>query len=90
MTSRGELLQERDNLVRALTIQSTRRLIEEEKRGLGHQLDADSQSLSLLDSKTSTRNTNQSVFDIVQLQEIDNLVDVGEFLGATRRSGLSQ
>jgi hypothetical protein len=90
LTSRGELLQERDNLVRALTIQSTRRLIEEEKRGLGHQLDADSQSLSLLDSKTSTRNTNQSVFDIVQLQEIDNLVDVSEFLGSTRRSWLSQ
>jgi hypothetical protein len=90
LTSRGELLQERDNLVRALTIQSTRRLIEEEKRGLGHQLDADSQSLSLLDSKTSTRNTNQSVFDIVQLQEIDNLVDISEFLGSTRRSWLSQ
>jgi hypothetical protein len=90
LTGSSELLQERNDLVRALTIQPTRWLVEEEKRRLGHQLDTDRQSLSLLDSETSAWNTDQSILDIVQLQEVDNLVDIGEFLGSTRRSRLSQ
>jgi hypothetical protein len=63
---------------------------EDEDRRFGNQLDTDSHTLALLDRKTCTNSSYQSMFQIVQLQKVDYGVYISRLLLASGIATLSK
>jgi hypothetical protein len=93
LASSGELAEERDDHERRLAVETRSRLVEEKKRRLGDELDADSKTLALLNTETSSRKTDNSVLEVTEFEEINDSVDILELLvvgdgaGLTKESG---
>lgn len=87
LTGLGELLQESHNRERGLTVQSTGRFIQEQQEtGLRGQFDTDSHTLLLFHAER----TDDSILDLVQLQQVKNPVNIGDLLLTRRVAVLSK
>lgn len=85
-----ELLEEADDHVTALPIETRCRLVKEEQGRSGDQFDADCDSLPLLDIESNAWHADDCVLDVLELQQVDDLIHVRELLGVRDVSGLSQ
>ena len=91
LTALGELLKEIQNSPRSLRVETGSRLVnEEKKRRLGSKFDADCKTLPLLDVQAFTRDTNDGVGVLLHVEELNNLIDVSELLGAGNMGGLAE
>ncbi|KAF1738372.1 hypothetical protein CRV24_000297 [Beauveria bassiana] len=83
----AELAQEADNGKGRLGVEPGRGLVEEEQqRRLGGELDANGQPLLLLDAEGE----DNGVLDGLHLEQVDNLVDVGNLVLARRVPALAE
>ncbi len=73
----GELAQQSADRESRLTVQTRGRLVEEQQhRRLGSELDTDRDTLSVTNTQTESRVSNNSLGEILQLEQLDNVFDV--------------
>ena len=82
--------QEFDDAERALRVESRRRLVAEQDRRATDDLDGDGQALALLGVQPGARRANDCVLQVGQVEQVEDRVDVGEFLGARHRRVVAQ
>lgn len=86
-----ELAKEEHDRPRRLRVETGGRLVEEdEERRLGGELDGDGETLALLDIETHADLANERLGVRLHLEQLDDLVDVGELLGLGRRAWLTE
>jgi hypothetical protein len=77
----GELGEEINNTPRGLAIKTRCRFVEkQQKRRPGDELNANGETLSLLDIEAYARDANDSVSVRLHFEHVDDLVDIREFL----------
>ena len=87
----GELAEEEHDRPRRLRVETRGRLVEEdEEGGLGGELDADREALALLDVEAHADLADERLGVRLHLEELDDLLDVGELLGLGRRARLTE
>lgn len=91
LASGCQLLEEANNVPRALAVQTTGRLVQEEQQfRLGRKLDADGDTLALFDGETSLCFSNDGVGNVFHFQERDDFLDVGVLFGLGSLIGLAE
>ena len=87
----GELFEEIKNSPGSLGVKTGSGLVDEEQqRRLSSKFDTDSKTLSLFDVQTFAGNTDDSIGILFHVEQLDDLVDVGELLFARDMSGLAE
>ena len=78
LTGVAQFLEESDNVVGALAVETRGRLVQEQEQvGLGGELDTDSHSLTGFHAEAETGHTNHGVGEVLQLEQFDNIFTVG-------------
>ena len=78
----GEFAEEANDVVRRLAVEARGRLVEEEEElRLGRELDADRNALAALDRQAEAGESDHGIGHVLELKELDDLLDVGVFLG---------
>jgi hypothetical protein len=91
LTGSGELLEEANDVVGRLTIETTGRLVEEQQElRLGSELDTDGKTLPGLDTKTIAGETNHRVGNVLHLEQLQDLFNVVVLLALWHIMGLAE
>lgn len=85
-----EPAQELDDPERALGIQSRRRLVAEEDRRAADDFDGDREALALLGVEAGRGRADDGVLEVRQVEQVEDVVDVGELVGVGDRGVLAQ